>query len=74
MQENTTNEIPIDKGLEDLQENTEINTYLELQIDNQEKIINNQQRLFTVNSAILYILCLLFIYYFCRNMTKGRGY
>lgn len=74
MQENTTNEIPIDEGLEDLQENTEINTYLELQIDNQEKIINNQQRIFTVNSAILYILCLIFIYYFCRNMTKVRGY
>lgn len=73
MKENTTNEISINKELEDIQETTGINTYLEISVENQSTIINNQQRIFTANIAILYICCLFFLYIFVRNMTNRKG-
>ena len=74
MEENTSNNVSVDIGLEDLRETTEINTYFETQIENQEKIILLQQKNFTICSAILYIFCLFFIYIFTRNMTKRGGH
>ena len=70
MEENYPNDISLD---EDVDNSNCINTYLEISTENLSTIINNQQRIFTANIAILYICCLFFLYIFTRNMTNRKG-